>query len=78
MSRPVSSLPLALQRLEAETGLDSGRGSTAKRAASLAFAVRRRPDAELVRERIRWMGRIPSRGLSGWQEEALQWLRVDA
>ena len=76
MSRAVRTLPLALARLVEVTGLDAGHGSTAKRAASLAFIVRRRPDADEIRARVRFAGRIPARGLSGWQEEALEWLRM--
>lgn len=79
MSRPVTSLRLALDRLQTEMNAEavSDRGSTAKRAASLAFVLRRQPDADAIRDRIRWTGRIPARGLSGWQEEALEWLRVE-
>lgn len=32
-------------------------------------------DLDEVRDAVRWIGRIPSRGLAGWQEAALMWLR---
>ena len=31
-----------------------------------------------VRQALRWRGAIPARGLSGWEEEALEWGRLPA
>lgn len=47
----------------------------------LAFMLdllkRKHADRFQVQDAIRWRGRIPARGLSGWEEEALEWARVE-
>ena len=47
----------------------------------LAFVMdllrRTHADRSTVQERVRWYGRIPARGLAGWEEEALEWGRIN-
>lgn len=47
----------------------------------LAFMLdllrRTHADRSAVQERVRWYGRIPARGLAGWEEEALEWGRIN-
>ena len=61
---------------------DVGRPELPKRPVQeLAFILdllkRRHADRNLVHEQVRWYGRIPTRGLSGWEEEALEWGRTE-
>lgn len=48
----------------------------AKQLAKLAFLARfkKRDD---VRAKVRWVGIGPFKGVKGWEEESLWWLRVD-
>lgn len=35
-------------------------------------------DRDVVHEKVRWTGRIPTRGVKGWEEVALRWGRKEA
>lgn len=50
-------------------------------ARDLAFLLdllkRQNRERDEVRDAIRWCGRIPARGLSAWEEAALEWGRAE-
>lgn len=75
--RAAASIPIAVERLSDALGEKLEHGPARKRLAQLAFIARRRDDAEDIRQRVRWTGAVPARGLSAWQEESLEWLRID-
>ena len=38
---------------------------------------RQKVPAADVQVKVRWYGLIPARGVSGWEQEALEWGRID-
>ena len=77
--RAAASIQTAYRRLEEAMGYKPEPKATTKRLAELAFVLRRSwgEEAEPIRQAVNWTGRVPARGLSAWQQEALEWLRMD-
>lgn len=75
MNRRTKSPKLALARIERILGETSTKRTTIKRLAFLADLARRMKRNE-VPGLVRWTGRTPTRGVKGWQAEALDWLRL--
>ena len=77
MHRRTKDPRTALGRLEGMLGETVPTNRTSiRRLAFLADIARRkkRADAPSV---VRWTGRVPARGVKGWEAEALEWLRLE-
>lgn len=92
MTKPTTSNALALKRLSALLGWKVQKGNALRRDSdglsvgprsateALAFLawLAQRPmiGASDAPKRVNWTGRPPSKGLSGWEDAALNWLSV--
>lgn len=75
MPRNVKSMDLAMERLLAlmPNAEPKTRGSKAKR---LAFLADLAMHAGVQAEQVGWIGNVPNRGLAGWEDFALRWLKL--
>lgn len=77
MHRRTKAPRIALERLEGMLGVvDCGQRTTIRRLAFLADLARRKKLVDTPKV-VRWTGRVPSRGVKGWEAEALDWLRIE-
>lgn len=78
MYRRTKSPKIALARIEAALpgARWTSRRTTIRRLAFAADCARRQRRDD-VPQLVRWTGRVPSRGVKGWEEEALEWLRLE-
>lgn len=79
--RPTASVHTALDRvMKAFPDLEerTGKKTPSRRLAFLFDQLKRRGvDQDVVRDAALWIGTIPSRGVKGWEGEALEWGRLD-